>query len=182
MSQQYLLPCPKCDLKHSVDTTRVGLPFNCQCGETLEVKTLRELRSLETPDSPKTTAGKEWSVRQGLWMLGTVLTLSGLVAFAITWFYFPLGEIPDISKEKFRKYAQNMTLQESWEQWETLKKAPIELPAFQDEHNVDKFMQVRRSFEQRQVRWLVGWGILTGVGLLVFIGGFVAESNPNSET
>jgi len=92
MKQVYLLPC-QCGLKVHVDKTQAGLSVKCECGRTLDVPTLRDLTQLEqVGDQNKASASKTstgWGPRQGLTLVGVLITLVGLI-----WLAYQIATMP----------------------------------------------------------------------------------------
>jgi hypothetical protein len=84
----YLLPCPSCGNRFSVSLGQAGQVVHCKCGSTIEVPTIRELRSLEVVDDPS-SAAPAWSRRQGLIFLGSTITVLALIGIGLLWYLRP---------------------------------------------------------------------------------------------
>src|SRR5262245_43414249 len=75
---KYLLACPSCGAKNPVETGQAGQSIRCSCGNTIEVPSIRAMRSLE-PQGEDVPVGPRWSTRQGLVFLGLAITAAALV-------------------------------------------------------------------------------------------------------
>jgi hypothetical protein len=78
---KYLLACPSCGTKNPVETGQAGQSIRCSCGNTIEVPSIRAMRSLEAQGEEVPTAPR-WSTRQGLIFLGLAITAAALVVGA----------------------------------------------------------------------------------------------------
>ncbi len=79
----YLLPCPQCGAKQSVDSMQAGESTTCsQCGATIEVPSFRDLRRLERAESKpaqRTTVGGGEIARRLVFAVGLILIAGGLM-------------------------------------------------------------------------------------------------------
>ena len=75
---KYLLACPSCGAKTPVETGQAGQSIRCNCGNSIEVPSIRAMRTLEAQgeDLP---AIPRWSMRQGFVFLGLAITAAALV-------------------------------------------------------------------------------------------------------
>ena len=80
---RYLLPC-SCGKSIAVSVSQAGDKVHCECGQELEVPTLRQLREL-APEQTDSTESASWGFRQGVITLG--LILASLMAATSGWFY-----------------------------------------------------------------------------------------------
>ena len=82
MSARYLLPC-ECGRSTPVSPSQAGGTVACECGQTLDVPRLGELRSLPTKSESAAPGGKGWSFRLGVGSgaLVAALILGGLAAW-----------------------------------------------------------------------------------------------------
>jgi len=72
MAAQYLLPC-ECGNTTPIDTSQAGDTVVCQCGQRLEVPSLRAIREL-TPHADQADQRKyEWSPAAGMIFVGGML-------------------------------------------------------------------------------------------------------------
>jgi hypothetical protein len=78
-SMKYLLPCPACNSPLPVETGQAGQTIRCTCGNSVEVPSIRGLRTLE-PLADERPAASTWTKRKGLLFLGAALSIGGLIA------------------------------------------------------------------------------------------------------
>jgi len=78
MSARYRLPC-RCGQDVPVRLSQAGESVVCECGESLDVPSLQELRRLD-PLEPSTSRARRvvWSLRQVWISVGLVVTVLGL--------------------------------------------------------------------------------------------------------
>ncbi len=169
MAQKYYLPCPSCGTKQVVDTGKLGLQFPCVCGHLLEVRTLRELRQLEPVAEPEPKQG--WSLHQGVLFLGLVLiavgTVGALLSAASLW---PAPTDTKNLERRIDQWADNLSLSQSFQEWENLENRGIEDPLYAEESAVTTFV----NLQEEQYSRLLAWGGLCistavlGVGLTLW--------------
>src|SRR5262245_23704231 len=80
-SMKYLLPCPACNSRIPVETGQAGQTIRCTCGNSVEVPSIRGLRTLE-PLTDERPAAASWTRRKGLLFLGAALSIGALMAAA----------------------------------------------------------------------------------------------------
>ncbi len=99
MPNKYLLPC-KCGRKHPVEPAQAGDQLVCNCGDTLPVPTLLEMRKLEQVQSANQVGPTSWSVKHRTFVIGVVIFLVGTALLAFFWSRRP--EPPDdATKRRF---------------------------------------------------------------------------------
>jgi hypothetical protein len=145
---RYLLPCT-CGRRLTVTAAQAGDLLLCECGQRVEVPTLRHLAALEqVNDAPPRE--RTWGARQGLIFLGATLIV--LAAAAFLWLQFrepqpfrePLFE-HDTSK------IDKMTYGDLWKIWPSFEKG-IQRTLFGPE--AAAFEWNRLEIQQwRQWRW-----------------------------
>lgn len=94
MADKYLLTC-ECEAKHPVGAHQAGSQLACECGRTLQVPRLGELRQLPREEAATTAAAEtsRWGVGQSVVMAGLTI---GLLALAVgLWAHFSM---PSVSK------------------------------------------------------------------------------------
>jgi hypothetical protein len=165
MSQKYLLPCPSCETRHVVDTTKLGLPFECQCGTTLEVRTLRDLRALEPveaerPDTPS------WHIGSGLVLLGLIIALWGLGAAGLTWYRYQAPPI-ELPEERLLEDSMRLTWEDSLTLWDQLRGTPLEAPLNNYELSWINAHEARDRFIKTGRTWITIWSVLAGSGVVI---------------
>lgn len=156
---RYLLPC-SCGQQLEVDSTQAGLQVQCRCGKSLEVPTLRGLKQLTPATSQQApVVSSTWGPRQGVTFLGIVVFLCGLIGVLVLFATRPAYETPQWKDfdENARRTAQQMTLQESFDTWNSLQKEPFN-------HNLSPAL---RSYEERTAaytRWMVASAVVALLG------------------
>lgn len=175
MATRYLLPC-KCGEKLEIDSSQAGLEIACRCGEKLEVPSLRGIRQLETVDEhmpaksqadrphprPRPVyAESTWGPRQGTMLAGGLIACGGLLLSLIMWLTRPTYESPKVDENDFRRAAQAMTLEQSFEYWEHARQGI--------DPTLDTGLQYYRYHRAISDRWRnAGFG-LAGLGLVIFL-------------
>lgn len=177
MTTKYLYPCPACGRKHEVDTSKVGLPFVCECGAKLEVKSLRALKELEPKPVDPAALAPVWGPRQGMTLLGSVVAISGLLAILITLWATPSLEPRKIDDTSIREQAKQLSLADSHQLWRQIRDVPIDQDVYQEEQIVNQYMAGLELRRAQRTSSCVGWGALAFVGLII-VG--VAQSLPKT--
>jgi hypothetical protein len=138
---KYLVPCT-CGKSVAVDASQAGLQIRCECGNELDVPTMRGLRQLPTAEAGPADASAQragaWGPRQGMMFLGGVIALiGGLVAAAV---YSARPQI-NVQVNRAALQADNdaLTLEQSWYLWQHLRQGLdqftlTETPEFQKNH------------------------------------------------
>ena len=170
MAQQYLLPCSACGAKTPVESRQAGETIVCQCGQSLNVPTLRGLRELETATDtrPVLPAKTKWSPLQGvLFSLGIVAALVG-GGFATRHFviYRSLAEhTVDRTEEvdqNFSALIDKLTISESMDAWSDMVKSGL------TRDDVPTWVMARQ-ISATQFRAMVIWAIVGGLGLAAVV-------------
>lgn len=174
MSQKYAVPCV-CGATVAVESRQAGDRVQCQkCSEFVDVPRLRELQGLEILDSPevapKSTNSANWSgLPGGLFAFGLLLIAIAGICAAFTFNTLTkLKEFatpPKTNVQVVKKDILNLTLLDSWDEWESYKKInlstrpePIHLQAKDRIALLNKF--------------LAFFGVLATVGLLAILSSF----------
>lgn len=101
MPTMFLLPCPACHNKTTIDLGQAGDRVICACGEAINVPTLREVRRLEQVEvKSKQRTRSDWSFRQGLMLVGLALLLAGSIPaiyFYVTKPVEPSMDVPEVT-------------------------------------------------------------------------------------
>ncbi len=130
MSQRYLLTC-SCGTEHAVETAQAGDTIRCDCGESLQVPSFRDLQKLPPVRDPEAGIKKprrSWHPLQGLLFgLGAVLFLIPAVwgtTIEIHRRSLDMEVDPSIQRELERnlKNIGNLKVHESYEVWKLLLK------------------------------------------------------------
>ena len=121
MPTRYLLPC-QCGERLPVDVSQAGLQLACQCGKKLEVPTLRGLKRLETENDKAAAEAAPWTARQGLITFGVLIMLTGVgIAGWKAYSIPPFPELPPNVAEITRQYAHELSLEQTFKEWDELK-------------------------------------------------------------
>jgi len=130
---KHLLPCSSCGEAIPVDASQAGQSVTCQCGQQLEIPTMRAIRQLPplreaTAPPRRPTSG--WSTAQRLvFALGLAVAVpSFLLAGYFQWgrTYLNTEEIPwDQRLETDLDMLENMNLEEAWENWKKVRDTDI---------------------------------------------------------
>jgi len=121
LSLKYFLPC-KCGQRLTVEPRQAGEIVVCQCGQSLEVPTLRQLKQLEPLIVEDGSARSVWGVGQSLILLGMVILLSGVGLAYLFVREPPQNPFGGKSPEIIHEMAQNLPPRESWRMWILLRK------------------------------------------------------------
>jgi hypothetical protein len=116
---KYLLTCG-CGRQHTVETRQAGESIPCDCGATLSVPTLRQLRQLpEARDDAAASGGPAWGARQATITVSLLLVVVCLAIAALS--RMSQKPVPEIDPVAYAKNVDfqiaNMTPQQGWERW-----------------------------------------------------------------
>lgn len=170
MAQQYLLPCPSCGAKTEVDSRQAGETIPCRCGQPLTVPTLRGLRELEPVQSAPAPAApaRKWSPLQGvlfsLGLLAALLAGGMAVRHFVAYFSvqdYTVDRTAEVD-EDFDRLIDNMTITESMEAWEDLRKTRLG-----DDH-LPPWL-VAQQFSAAQLRAGAIWATIAGLGVAAVV-------------
>lgn len=131
----YVLRCA-CGTKNSVHRSQAGSRINCpQCGQVLEIPTIRGLSELEIEDEPaavernRTVSRRRWSPwKGGLAAVCFVIALIGLgrsgVYGCYRWFHpTPFSEVEML--QEAAQLASQFTPVEAWDTWRYLQETGL---------------------------------------------------------
>ncbi len=80
---KHFLLCPACNAKIPVETSQAGQVIGCNCGQQIDVPSIRQLRQLDTVDD-QAVAPPAWNRRKGVLFLGSaIMALAAVVAIAL---------------------------------------------------------------------------------------------------
>lgn len=155
----YYLPC-SCGARSIVDSSQCGRSIACQCGRTLEVPPLRELRRLAPAEArPVLPAGGGWNPARGL-ALVAVIPLVAAVAFGLYTYRSPPPEPPPYPSLE-GKGPRDVFYQD----WFPLVERGID----------DSFVPAVQSYVESVDRWrdkLLAAGIVAGLSLATVLAGW----------
>jgi hypothetical protein len=116
---KYLLTCG-CGRQHTVEPGQAGESIPCECGATLAVPTLRQLRQLPAASVEKVASvGPAWGARQAtitvsLLLLAVCLAIAAMSRLSEK----PVPELDPVAYGKNVDYLiTNMTPLQAWERW-----------------------------------------------------------------
>src|SRR6476660_2602728 len=126
---KYLLPCPACNSRLPVETGQAGQTIRCSCGTSVEVPSIRGLRTLE-PLADEPPAAATWTTRKGFLFLGAAISIGALLAAAVVAAFRPSANDPggfkiEINEEAIRSEVAALAPVESIER---LQMADAALP------------------------------------------------------
>ncbi len=87
MATKYLLPC-LCGATQPIDVAQAGQIVRCQCGRSLDVPTMRDIRRLEQMEvaDHRPAPTTDWNRVQGsLFAIGLAVTVIALIIAAFLW-------------------------------------------------------------------------------------------------
>ena len=117
---KYLVACA-CGRQHTVETRQAGESFVCDCGTTVAVPTLRQLRQLpEAREEIAAATGTTWGARQGA-MTVSLLLAAVCLAICRTESFFRTVRCRRSIRWRTRRTSNrlvtNMTPLQAWERW-----------------------------------------------------------------
>jgi hypothetical protein len=168
---QYLLPC-SCGRKMPIETRQAGESIACECGATLEIPRLLELKKLE-----KIAAQSSQSKQSAAWGNGHSLFLSGAVILVVTAvlcvlvFQYGYRDPYDQNPDQIHEYFQNMPPSVTWESWMYFKQVGINPRKVY----IDRRMEGEHAKRQMHLTYL---GITAAGGIALCIAGaFIIRRN-----
>lgn len=164
---KYLLPCQRCSEKTAVDLSQAGRQITCRCGATLEVPSLRAIRSLETvAETVAKPSRRSWNPTRGvLFAAGCVLALGGLAVaglFGADWVRITIPPLPEANVEPSLAEVDALSAAAAWDAWTELRNeglGPYVPPA--------KFMA--EAALQRMFRVMVGALVVAAAGAVIAV-------------
>ena len=135
-----------------MEATQSGQEITCQCGQRLEVPTMRKLSTLKRAKRPEkgrpTTS--TWGARQAVLLIGIIITLGGS-AFAAR-VYYRRPTIPAI---------QDLTPYQSWFVWQGELRPGLRQPPPWEQTYLEAMKRFRR--------WMGLAGTIVGLGVVTMI-------------
>jgi Domain of unknown function (DUF1922) len=164
---RFLLPCA-CGRQLPVTAAQAGDQLQCECGQRLEVPTLRHLAAFERLEEAAPQRVKSWGVRQGLVFLGASIIAIAAVCLLV----LQLQKPEQIHEQLIQTNIEGMTPAEMWRAWPILERG-IRRSLFPGEVSVlARNLLDIRTWEQWRLMALAVGSI--GV-LLVAIGLFIVR-------
>lgn len=182
---QYQLPCEKCGQVIPVSVTVAGGAVTCpHCGHKFSAPKLGAIRNLPpvTSAAPQVRNKSHWGPESGiLFAGGFALLIVGVVGWVSSYVKyqtpaaelarlaagFESGKFPDFNDfSRFEAVTKQLSVDQLWTEWrEGLKSNLGEWKPFRSRVLLNQIEEIQR--------YLVGFGIVTGVGLLLCISSFL---------
>lgn len=145
VSARYLLPCV-CGKTVAVGPSQAGGSVACECGQSLDVPRLRDLRELPVASAPQ-KAKTGWSFRMGVLSAGLVLAAS--LAGGAGWFaaYEPEPPAPFDAEAREAVVDRNLDLMAPADLWKLL----VEVYEPAASQGIQKAQSPRDEFIQRAI-------------------------------
>jgi hypothetical protein len=174
---KYRLPCERCGEKLLIDISQAGRQLVCRCGATLEIPSLRAIRTLEAasdaPDKPPRTS---WNRSRGIVFAGgLVIAVLGLLTAAsagTSWYTAkapPLPSPQDI--ETSLADVDELNAPQAWDMWKDLREQGLG-PYFEPAHSLFEG-SVRRVFAV-----FVGGLVALAAGIAAVLLSMLLPGNP----
>jgi cytochrome c-type biogenesis protein CcmH/NrfG len=151
----YLLPC-LCGRQLSVSSAQAGQTVQCECGQAVEVPTMRGLRELEVADARSAARAENWGDRQRV-TLGLFIASLGCLAVAAYLAIEAPAPAQTISAEQAERLFENSTPGEVMQVYQDLQRGLTAVPT------LDEGL-LRQG---RMMRWGAGAAVALGVVLAV---------------
>ncbi|MGA2797531.1 MAG: hypothetical protein ABSE63_08145 [Thermoguttaceae bacterium] len=167
MNTTYLLPC-SCGRKIAVQLRQAGETVKCECGNSIDVPTLSNIKKLErfqSPAEPKTVQSY-WTFEHGLIFAGGLVIL---VAIGLGgWLYWsgPADPYANFTPEQMIQGAATRTPIQSLRLWQALVRGGLE-------HH-KRWAEV--IFTDIQAQYQVYWwilGVVVGIGVALVAAGII---------
>ena len=170
MNTMYLLPC-SCGRKIPVQLRQAGETIACDCGTSLEVPPLTELKALqklEAPAKPQIVK-TAWTTGHRLTFFGGLVILAGIVMGGWLFWNRPIDPYANFTPEQMMQAASTRTPLQSLRLWQALVKGGLE-------HH-KRWAEV--VFSDIQAQYQVYWwvlGLVVGIGVALVAAGIIVLS------
>ena len=176
---KYLVACA-CGRQHTVETRQAGESFLCDCGQSVAVPTLRQLRQLpQAREETVAATGATWGARQGAMTVSLLVVAACLAVAAMSRFSEqPVPTIDPVAyTENVDRLISTMTPQQAWERWIDSYQ-PLTTTGFNVyKHPATDTMQTTLDWH-RWIQWIaLGLAAVFGIvaGVIGFSGGAKAK-------
>lgn len=177
---KYLLPCEKCGEKTPIDVNQAGQQIACQCGQMLEIPSLRGIRELEVIDGLGSTSVSRpaWGVgRRVVFVVGLVVSILSLVVlcFAIlTWSQMDPShlEAPEWDATDLEQISAEIdakTPAQAWDEWSEMRAQGLGHYFPPQYIHARRFLGILQTVIAVAASVVIG-GILMSVGACLFRG------------
>jgi hypothetical protein len=126
---QYLVPCT-CGRKIPVETRQAGGEVACECGASIAIPRLLELKTLEkvAVQAAEAKPRGAWGIGHGLIASAAVL-LVGVIALSVLVFIYAADDpYESMTPDQIRENFQKLTPMQTWGMWMNLQQAGINPP------------------------------------------------------
>jgi len=163
MTKRHFLTCT-CGVKRLIESSQAGERLACSaCGADLDVPTLRRLRDLPVAEevAPGSRLEFTWTpLRGGVFLTGiliTVISVASMLMLTVTGLNESAVANVQPNEELGFKDLADLTPQEAWLEWQTLRRLPPRRIA----------MRQRSEFPWEYYRQIAGGFALAGVAISV---------------
>lgn len=166
MPTRFKLPCGQCGHVHPVSPTQAGETLPCDCGHSILVPTLREMRALEPLEPPRSDrTSADWDLQRGLLFVGGVVLLA--IAALTTWKLWPQRHALVTTQPEMKQLEvdiPNLKPIEAWEVWEYrpgLRKLTLEF------RNTPEYLENRKKYRELSYLLYAAWfGAAVGLAMI----------------
>jgi hypothetical protein len=167
VSIQYLVPC-SCGRKTPAETRQAGESISCECGQTIVVPRLLELKKLEKAAVPEPTAHNppSWGVGNGISLIGSVLFLVMLGLWFFVLLFVPGDPYEQVTPDQIREQFTKMSPYQTWQKWTYFEKSGLN----PRKERIDRYFE--GLFAQRKMI-LLFFGIGAALGAAILLAGIL---------
>ena len=157
-----------------VEIRQAGDTVLCECGASLEVPTLRELREYASvPMETEPESARTWQPRHGLALLGFFVALLVAIPGFVFWAHQPdpprIDEL--ISPQVIQDSIEQMTVMETWYEW----RAALELGLVQEAS--PHMIAYRKQIRTLRGRMALCFGV-AGLAIILSIAALLWRTKP----
>lgn len=168
---KYSLPCTACERSLVVDAGQAGQTVVCQCGQALEVPTMRGLNALQRVESAPTAEQSEWNKGKGLILCGLTLATIALVVAL----YLQFTREPVFDEEGVLRDSTALRPSDAWRAWNYMESEGIDRQPLDVRPDA-----IAKSAERTRWIWVAAGVGLVGLGLAA-IGAFMRPAPPQAK-
>jgi hypothetical protein len=154
-----------------VETRRAGEAITCDCGVTLIVPRLLELKKLEqvADRTIASTAPSSWGAGHGLAFAGTIVLLGAAALWILVLIFAPSDPYDSMTPDQIHTQFQNMQPVETWQWYLHFKETGIN----PHKGRIERYMESLSA--QRQIILLLLGIAVAGGAALIGAGIFIAR-------
>ncbi|HEV3415602.1 MAG TPA: hypothetical protein VG056_02265 [Pirellulales bacterium] len=165
---KYLLSCT-CGRRIPVAAAQAGEQLQCECGQQVEVPTLRHLTSLERLDDSSARPQRAWGARQGLIFLGACLIAVAVGGLLV----LQLQKPQPIQEPAANVDVAAMSPAEIWMQMDRLERG------IKRQLSIEEAIRLRQhkiAMDYWELMRIAGLAVAGAGVLVVVIGSFIAPA------